>query len=77
MNWLLISMAMGGKLCITASYAIIYTLSAEVFPTVVRNVGVGSSSMIARIGGALAPFVNMLVCTYLYLSTICDLYYTS
>ncbi|XP_050712759.1 organic cation transporter protein-like isoform X2 [Eriocheir sinensis] len=60
MNWLLISLAMGGKLCITASYAIIYTLSAEVFPTVVRNVGLGSSSMIARIGGALAPFVNML-----------------
>lgn len=61
MSWLLISLAMGGKLCITASYAIIYTLSAEAFPTVVRNVGVGSSSMIARIGGALAPFINMLV----------------
>lgn len=60
MAWLLITLAMSGKLCITASYAIIYTLSAEVFPTVVRNVGMGSSSMVARIGGALAPYINML-----------------
>lgn len=50
-----------GKLCITASYAIIYVLTAEIFPTVVRNVGVGSSSMVARIGGALAPYINLLV----------------
>lgn len=60
MSWLLITLAMSGKLCITASYAIIYTLSAEVFPTVVRNVGMGSSSMVARIGGALAPYINMM-----------------
>ncbi|XP_071528745.1 organic cation transporter protein-like [Panulirus ornatus] len=60
MSWLMITMAMCGKLCITASYAIIYVLTAEIFPTVVRNVGVGSSSMIARIGGALAPYINLL-----------------
>ena len=60
-SWLLIGLAMFGKLCITASYAIIYVLTAEIFPTVVRNVGVGSSSMVARIGGALAPFINLLV----------------
>ena len=73
MSWLLITLAMSGKLCITASYAIIYTLSAEIFPTVVRNVGMGSSSMVARIGGALAPYINMLVCTFtlLYLPS-CD-----
>ena len=65
MNWLLITLAMGGKLCITASYAIIYVLTTEIFPTVVRNVGVGSSSMVARIGGALAPYINLLVCIYL------------
>lgn len=58
--WLLVVFAMFGKLCITASYAIIYVLTAEIFPTVVRNVGVGSSSMIARIGGALAPYINLL-----------------
>ncbi|XP_066974769.1 organic cation transporter protein-like isoform X1 [Macrobrachium rosenbergii] len=60
LQWLLVFLAMFGKLCITASYAIIYVLSAEIFPTVVRNVGVGSSSMVARIGGAIAPFINLL-----------------
>ncbi|KAK7071333.1 hypothetical protein SK128_003957 [Halocaridina rubra] len=60
LGWLLVTLAMFGKLCITASYAIIYVLTAEIFPTVVRNVGVGSSSMVARIGGALAPYINLL-----------------
>ncbi|XP_063595666.1 organic cation transporter protein-like [Penaeus indicus] len=59
-TWLLICTSMFGKFCITASYAIIYVLTAEIFPTVVRNVGVGASSMVARVGGALAPFVNLL-----------------
>lgn len=60
MNWLLITFAMIGKLAITASYGTIYIFSAEQFPTVVRNVGLGASSMVARIGGILAPFFNML-----------------
>ena len=50
-----------GKMGITGSYVIIYVFTAEMYPTVVRNVAVGSSSMIARIGGALAPYINMLV----------------
>ncbi|XP_075149164.1 organic cation transporter protein-like [Haematobia irritans] len=60
MNWLLITCAMLGKFAITASYGTIYIFSAEQFPTVVRNVGLGAASMVARIGGILAPFFNML-----------------
>ncbi|XP_005187237.2 organic cation transporter-like protein [Musca domestica] len=60
MNWMLITCAMIGKLAITASYGTIYIFSAEQFPTVVRNVGLGAASMVARIGGILAPFFNML-----------------
>lgn len=60
MIWLRITFAMFGKFCITASFAIIYVYSAEIYPTVIRNVGVGSSSMIARIGSILAPFVKEL-----------------
>ncbi|ESO88919.1 hypothetical protein LOTGIDRAFT_153985 [Lottia gigantea] len=55
METLSIVLAMIGKFCITASYAIIYLLAAEVFPTVVRNIGMGVSSMSARIGGILVP----------------------
>ncbi|GFN86182.1 organic cation transporter protein [Plakobranchus ocellatus] len=54
-----------GKFCITSSYAIIYLWSAELFPTVVRNAGMGVASMSARIGGIFAPFVLDLRDTWL------------
>lgn len=58
--WLRVTLAMLGKFCITSSYIIVYIFSAEIFPTVVRNVGVGTSSTFARIGSAIAPFVKEL-----------------
>ncbi|RWS23966.1 organic cation transporter protein-like protein, partial [Leptotrombidium deliense] len=58
--WMRVSCAMVGKFCVTASYAMIYVYSAELYPTVARNVGVGSSSMVARIGSIMAPFVKEL-----------------
>ncbi|XP_055889221.1 organic cation transporter protein-like [Biomphalaria glabrata] len=54
--------AMVGKFGITASYAIIYLMAAELFPTVVRSIGMGVASMSARIGGILAPiFLDLQV----------------
>ncbi|KAH9381098.1 hypothetical protein HPB48_010770 [Haemaphysalis longicornis] len=58
--WVKITFAMIGKFLITASYGILYVYSAEIYPTVVRNVGVGSSSTIARFGAIIAPFVKEL-----------------
>ncbi|EDW98974.1 organic cation transporter protein [Drosophila yakuba] len=60
MDWLIIACAMIGKLAITSSYGTIYIFSAEQFPTVVRNVGLGASSMVARVGGILAPYLKLL-----------------
>ncbi|KAK0182728.1 hypothetical protein PV327_000834 [Microctonus hyperodae] len=59
-HWGIVTLAMIGKLAITSSYGAIYIFTAEQFPTVVRNVGLGASSTFARVGGVIAPSVNYL-----------------
>ncbi|KAI7798782.1 putative solute carrier family 22 member 13-like, partial [Triplophysa rosa] len=54
------ALAMVGKFGITASFAIIYIYSAELIPTVLRQTGIGVASMFARMGGVLAPLINLL-----------------
>ncbi|CAH1781929.1 unnamed protein product [Owenia fusiformis] len=60
LSWLATLLAMIGKFAITGSYAVIYLVATEVFPTCVRNVGCGMASMSARIGGILAPQIVLL-----------------
>jgi len=52
---------MMAKLAITASYGAVYVYTAEQFPTVVRNMGLGVGSFFARIGGIVAPYINNTV----------------
>ena len=59
--WLRITIAMIGKFFITSSYGLIYVYAAEIYPTVVRQTGVGSCSVAARVGSIIAPFVKDLV----------------
>jgi len=58
-----VTLAMLGKFGISAAFAIIYVWSAELFPTVVRNAGMGASSSFARVGGMVAPYIADLVMT--------------
>ncbi|XP_005098324.1 organic cation transporter protein [Aplysia californica] len=51
---LTITMAMISKSFIAGGWAAVQVFSAETFPTVVRNIGVGACSMSARIGGIVA-----------------------
>lgn len=46
------------KFLASASYAIIYIYANELFPTNVRNTGMGMCSMIARIGAIIGTFCN-------------------
>ncbi|KAL4235002.1 hypothetical protein ACF0H5_006641 [Mactra antiquata] len=50
-------LALIGKMGITAGFSAIYVFSAELFPTVVRNAGMGASSSMGRIGGMVSPYI--------------------
>ena len=52
------SLTMIGKMAIAATFILDYLYTSELFPTPVRNMAVGSSSMMARISGLLAPFMG-------------------
>ncbi|CAH1774737.1 unnamed protein product [Owenia fusiformis] len=54
------TISMIGKLMLSASFAIIYVFSAELYPTCIRNVGVGSASTAARVSGMASPFIGRL-----------------
>ncbi|XP_017944704.1 solute carrier family 22 member 13 [Manacus vitellinus] len=49
-----------GKFAASASFSTSYVYTAELFPTVVRQTGVGLCSMSARAAGILAPLVRLL-----------------
>ncbi|XP_050392935.1 organic cation transporter protein isoform X1 [Patella vulgata] len=56
-QWLTVLFAMLGKVGATMGFAIIYVFSSELFPTVVRQAGMGFSSSFARLGGMISPYV--------------------
>lgn len=55
--WLPVTIAMIGKFLISQTFAIAYLYTAELFPTNVRNVAVGTASTFARIGSMSAPYI--------------------
>lgn len=56
-KYVIVTLAMLGKFCASMSYAIIYLYSSELFPTSIRNTGMGACSMMARIGAMTAPLI--------------------
>ncbi|XP_077862444.1 organic cation transporter protein-like, partial [Saccoglossus kowalevskii] len=53
--------AMIGKFFIAGSFAIVYVFSAELYPTTVRNAGMGLASTWARVGSMVSPYVMLLI----------------
>jgi len=59
-EWPKVVLATLGILGMSIAFPTVYLYSAELFPTVVRNVGVGTSSMCARFGSMVAPYITSL-----------------
>ncbi|CAM4673285.1 unnamed protein product [Leuciscus chuanchicus] len=51
---------MAGKFGFTMSFTVVYIYTAELYPTVLRNLGLGMCSSAARIGSITAPYVIFL-----------------
>ncbi|KAK2716015.1 organic cation transporter protein-like [Artemia franciscana] len=58
--WLSSTFSLIGKFFVSAGYALLYQYTGELFPTSVRSTAIGTSSMFARFGTVLAPYVASL-----------------
>lgn len=60
-SWLVISLAMIGKFSISAGYQVLYLYATELFPTEVRLLALGTSTIASRIASMASPFVTDLL----------------
>nr|XP_012608731.1 solute carrier family 22 member 16 isoform X2 [Microcebus murinus] len=58
---------MAAKFAIGAVFGIIYLYTAELYPTIVRSLAVGSGSMVCRLASILAPFFVYLSSQWIFL----------
>ncbi|XP_042566714.1 solute carrier family 22 member 5-like [Clupea harengus] len=52
-----VTLAMFGKISITGAFVFIYLYGIELLPTVVRNMGLGVTTMASRIGSCFSPYI--------------------
>ncbi|XP_043927334.1 solute carrier family 22 member 16 [Protopterus annectens] len=67
---LIIIASMTGKFAIAIAFGLIYLYTAELYPTIVRSLAVGSGSMMCRIGSIVAPFCVYLANIWMFLPQV-------
>lgn len=55
-----VALAMMGKFAATIAFCINYLYSTEIYPTEIRQIGLGVNSAISRFGSMLSPFIKEL-----------------
>lgn len=60
-QWLITTLAMISRFSISSSNAVMPVFTAELFPTIIRNIGVGASNVSAGIALMLVPYLWDLV----------------
>ncbi|EFA04006.1 organic cation transporter protein [Tribolium castaneum] len=68
--WVRTTLSCVDMFALAVSFPTVYIYSGELFPTVVRNIGVGTSSMCARFGSMAAPFIAGLVIVQAWLPPV-------
>ncbi|XP_065745128.1 solute carrier family 22 member 16 [Phocoena phocoena] len=58
---------MAGKFSIGAAFGLIYLYTAEMYPTTVRSLAVGSGSTVGRVGSIAAPFCIYLSSVWIFM----------
>ena len=59
-EYIAMGLVLFGKFWITVSFASVFLYSAEIYPTVVRTTGMGTSSTCARFGGMACGWIALL-----------------
>merc|ERR1712200_259073 len=69
-NWPIVVFALIGNFSTTLCFAILYMYTGELMPTTVRAAGVGSSSLVSKVGGTLSTTVAALADIHVAIPTI-------
>ncbi|XP_021409490.2 solute carrier family 22 member 16 isoform X1 [Lonchura striata] len=69
-NILIILANMAGKFSIGVAFGLIYLYTAELYPTIVRSLAVGSGSMMCRVGSVVAPFCVYLRSVWIFMPLV-------
>ncbi|XP_058016062.1 solute carrier family 22 member 6-A-like [Ahaetulla prasina] len=70
MQTLRTSLAVIGKGCLSAAFTCVFLFTTELYPTPVRQTGLGFGSTMARVGGMVSPLTSLLEDYYSFLPPV-------
>ncbi|GFR92505.1 solute carrier family 22 member 6, partial [Elysia marginata] len=59
LDHLVTALALLGKCSLASCFAVFFVYASELYPTVVRNIGLGAGMFFARLGSVMAPQINL------------------
>ena len=60
LSGLTLTLVMVGKTGVTGAFGFLYLYMTELFPTVVRNMALGATSMASHVGSTVSPYIAFM-----------------